>query len=919
MIENIKLHQHRVAATKYIIIIGCLTAAVASIANFWLYGQTSAWQMLMMGITEAVVVGGLMVAFNLARKDQLDEAGYLALAMSFIAFGAGELVHQGFTGILATCGALMIIMIGLIILPHRFYLWLPVLILFGLYFVVANRLDLFQRYDIRGESSFRIVIIVVIVMLVLIAIWQFWGVIRFSAIRTRLLISFVALALLPAVLIASLATYFGVQSSIGQTQALLGSVADLKKNQLINWISGLEATIQIAVPSEELVQYSEVLTIDPESVDSDVYQAAYQSEKARYNEILNQSGAFSELFLVDLNGKVVLSTDVNHENRIEFGYPYFELGAAGNSVAAPPAQYPYTNQLALIVVAPVKSTAGDQIAILAGQADLSALGRIMGERAGLGSQGEAYLMVTKTLQLFTQTTYSDAQVGDYIYSFGISEAGEKQVNDQTLYINPWETPVIGAFRALPEMGMVLLVEQPQAIALSPVYRNTIINILLTVGTVAIAVVMALLVTSRITRPIAALASTAEQISQGNLTLEATVEQQDEIGILAGAFNDMTAQLRKTLEGLEDLVRERTAALERRTGYLQTSADISRTVATVLDPDQLIQQVVELIRNRFDLYYVGLFLLDPEKQFAILRAGTGIAGQKMLDRQHRIKVGSGMIGWCVAYRNARIAQRAELDASRLANPDLPDTRAEAAIPLISRGEVIGALTIQSTQPDIFEPETIAVFETMAEQVAVALDNARLFVQSQQTLETLRAVYREISLQGWRELLAENPHMGYRSEVGKPITIEPDWSPELVTTVQTGRIVHSNAADERAQGSGLSLEQAKDAYYLGIPLLARGNVIGVLGCYKPVERGDWTDEEVTFLQEVGQTISIALESARFFTDVQMRAESERVVAEVTEKLRQTLDVDTVLTTAVHELQRILDLAEVEIRMNAGSQAQ
>ena len=156
------------------------------------------------------------------------------------------------------------------------------------------------------------------------------------------------------------------------------------------------------------------------------------------------------------------------------------------------------------------------------------------------------------------------------------------------------------------MGMVLLVEQPQAIALSPVYRNTIINILLTVGTVAIAVVMALLVTSRITRPIAALASTAEQISQGNLTLEATVEQQDEIGILAGAFNDMTAQLRKTLEGLEDLVRERTAALERRTGYLQTSADISRTVATVLDPDQLIQQVLELTRNRLDLYYVGLF-------------------------------------------------------------------------------------------------------------------------------------------------------------------------------------------------------------------------------------------------------------------------------------------------------------------------
>jgi GAF domain-containing protein/HAMP domain-containing protein len=451
-----------------------------------------------------------------------------------------------------------------------------------------------------------------------------------------------------------------------------------------------------------------------------------------------------------------------------------------------------------------------------------------------------------------------------------------------------------------------------------VYQNIILNIAITVGTVIVAGLVALGVTGRITRPIANLASTAERISTGDLDLVAKIEQNDEIGALATAFNRMTTQLRKTLSGLEEQVQERTAALEQRTSYLQASAEVSRAVGSVLDPDQLTMDVVDLIRERFNLYYVGLFILDNQSQYAILRAGTGSAGQAMLARQHRIKVGSGMIGWCIANRTSRIAQRAELDASRLANPDLPDTRSEAAIPLVSRGEVIGALTIQSTQLDVFDTATTSVFETMADQVAVALDNARLFVESQQTLESLRTLYGDITIEGWRRLLEENPQFGYRSEVGVPLSHELDWDPELVTTFSTGQIAHGMTGNGSHSQETDIQNKKEDTFYLGIPLKVREHVIGVLGCYKSLEHGDWSQEEISFMQDIGQTVSVALESARFFNETQLRAENERLIADVTGQLRQTLDIDTVLTTAVREIQRILGLAEVEIHMSSETEA-
>ena len=165
--------------------------------------------------------------------------------------------------------------------------------------------------------------------------------------------------------------------------------------------------------------------------------------------------------------------------------------------------------------------------------------------------------------------------------------------------------------------------------------------------------------------------------------------------------------------------------------------------SILEEDELINTSVNLIRDNFDFYYVGLFLLDEAKEWAILRAGTGEAGRIQLEKGHRLRVGGeSMIGWSVHNRQARIALDVGEERVHFQNPYLPNTHSEMALPLISRDEVIGALTVQSVERGAFSDEDITVLQTMANQLANALTNARLYKVTQSAARR-EAIIREIS--------------------------------------------------------------------------------------------------------------------------------------------------------------------------------
>jgi signal transduction histidine kinase len=170
----------------------------------------------------------------------------------------------------------------------------------------------------------------------------------------------------------------------------------------------------------------------------------------------------------------------------------------------------------------------------------------------------------------------------------------------------------------------------------------------------------------------------------------------------------------------------------------------------LSPDELMRQTVDLVKESFGFYYVGIFLVDEARQYAVLRAGTGDAGQAMLAADHRLAIaGNSMIGACIAQAQARLALDVGKEAIRFDNPFLPDTRSEMALPLVARGLAIGALTVQSAQENAFSAEDVVVLQTMADQVAIAIENARLYQASQQEIarrtqaeETARRLNEEL---------------------------------------------------------------------------------------------------------------------------------------------------------------------------------
>jgi GAF domain-containing protein/HAMP domain-containing protein len=425
------------------------------------------------------------------------------------------------------------------------------------------------------------------------------------------------------------------------------------------------------------------------------------------------------------------------------------------------------------------------------------------------------------------------------------------------------------------------------------------------------------VAGKVILPLRELGQTADLLGAGDLTVRAVVHGQDEIGTTASAFNVMADRLGDLLAGLEQEVADRTRDLTRRTGYLEASVEVGRAASSILETDELLRQVVELIRNQFDLYYVGLFLLDSDREWAVLRAGTGSAGHAMMARGHRIPIGQGMIGWSIANAAARVASDASGDVVRLATQELPDTRSEAAVPLRSRSQVLGALSVQATRPDAFDETAVSALQSMADQVAVALDNARLYSASQEALETARRAYGELGRAHWADLIRHRAKLGYRTDERGTAPIAPDapWSKEMLRVVDSGSVASGEALSGEQSGTTVG----GDRHPLVIPIRAHGQVIGVIDTYKPGDNGGWTTDEIEMIRNITSQLALALDNARLHQETQMRVLREKLAAEIAARLRETLEVEAVLRTAVDDIYDALDLDELSIILEPDSGAE
>ena len=421
--------------------------------------------------------------------------------------------------------------------------------------------------------------------------------------------------------------------------------------------------------------------------------------------------------------------------------------------------------------------------------------------------------------------------------------------------------------------------------------------LLTVGFLAVLAGLLALSAGRrfILRPISALVTSAEQITTGHLdTVVPETAYQDEIGRLIHAFNTMTTRLLQTLNNLE----KSAADLARRSTQLETAARVARDAAAIHDVERLLDQTARLISDRFGFYHTGIFLLDEESQFAVLRASSSEGGRRMLEQGHQLAVGrASIVGYAAASGETRVVQDASADAMTFSSPNLPDTRSEMAMPLVVRDKVIGVLDVQSTQEAAFKRDDVTILQTMVDQVAVAIDNARLLAETQAALEATRRAYGKLSQQAWTEFLSLRRERGYLYTRKTMTPTKGDWHAEMLQAFQSGQKVHETGA------SGPTL---------AVPLKVRGQVIGALRFCKGAKDSDWLPDEISQLETLTEQLGVALDSARLYQDIQHRAARERLAAQVTAHMRQTLRPDAVLQTAVREISEALGLVALDVHL-------
>jgi GAF domain-containing protein/HAMP domain-containing protein len=732
---------------------------------------------------------------------------------------------------------------------------------------------------------------------------------RVRTIRGRLFMVSVATVLLTAAAISAGSMLTGFRDGRRQATDRLELVATLRVIEIDNWIQEVQNTLAGSLqqaPEHRFVDpgMAEVVaTLLDTPVDSEEHRQAYEFLGYNLDQWLKQAQQFEVIYFMDRGGKVLVATDRTLEGEVFADETYFNRGTVGSYVG--PLSYSQSLERSVLFASrPILGEYGRLLGVLAGRVDGSSLNQRMRvrERASLRETGETYLVDTAHTML-TDSRFGEA--GTAVRTRGAEMAMARQEEGSGTYENYQGDRVIGVYRWLPDLQVALLAEQSRAEALTAVNRTAALNGAISLVALVVAGAVALVTARWIGNPLSDLAETASEIAAGDLNRTAHIERQDEIGTLADAFSQMTAQLRELIGELENRVQERTWDLELRSAYLEASAEVGRKASAMLDADELVREAVDLIRDRLSLYYVGLFLVDEMGEYAELRAGTGNAGQEMMAQGHRLKVGGqSMIGQCVDRSEARIALDVGEEPVRFDNPLLPDTRSEAALPLESRGRVFGALTVQSAQSAAFDQDILTVLQTMADQVAVALDNAYSFRETEEALEAARRAQAESTQRAWAEILRFRPTAGYHSDERGVRAAEDIWRPEMEQAVRDGQTTLGKA-------SGSSEGQA-GRYPLALPIKVAGRVIGVVDTYKPVDAGAWREDEIETLQSLADQLGATLESARLHQETRRRAAREQLVSEISANLRASMNPDMILKATARKLGEALDaeMASLEL---------
>jgi GAF domain-containing protein/HAMP domain-containing protein len=857
-----------------------------------------AWQMLGIAISAAIIAVVYAVAGWLVRKRRLIVAVFI-LHIATIVFAISlSFFWQGITAV-----AIVLIWItpGILTIQRIARQYHVSIILIGL--VATGLLLWIDSHPLinRLQSTDTAVILALAILLSIFAIVMaavlVGRLIPFRSLQSQLLMTFLIIFLVPAVvsiLASGISSYNHDRESYYNT---LNSVSNTKKEQLNNILESLHQDQQKIVQDQQARSRITYVLTSPKG--SELYNINYQLALSYLLDLEKQEQIgeqYDEIFVLDGDGNVALSTTeanvgLNYKDQIVFNkdLPQEFYGIIDNPTFGGRALVAATSFFYLA------EGGKTLIGALVSRVKPDEIQRIM--LANVGMEGIETYLVDKS---FTLLTPVQGQVETIRTQASTKVIEDNVLDGEGVYTNYSGEMVLGSYHWLPRLQAVIISEIPESVSLSGTYKLIVTNAFISIFLVIIATVAVAIASRSISMPIIGLAQTVERVASGDLTSRAIVNRKDEIGDLANSFNAMANELQGLVSNLEQRVTDRTRDLEKQALRLRAAAEVARDAASARNLDELLDRSAKLIYDRFKLYHTGIFLLNDERTYAVLRASPTEAGRLLIANNHRLKVGeAGIVGYVAGTGEPRIALDTGADSVYFQNPLLPMTRSEMALPLKVNEVVIGVLDVQSEQPEAFTQEDIAAMQAMADQLATAIERTRLLQRVEENLSELERAYRYYTEQSWQSFnIGEEGTPGYRFD---GVRLEPisNISQQAKDALEKGSIDTSSGDDDTAQLNSLV-----------VPLKLRGETIGVINVQ--LQGNQSAADTIAIIEASAERLALALESSRLIVESRRRADRERAISEISGRISESVNADEILRATVQELGRLLDGSEVIIQL-------
>lgn len=918
--------------------------------------QTNAWQLFALLANSLGMIVVTVIAYQLVQRDRINQAMALLISGIMVAANVVASTVAGIGLVLGLITVLITLSIAVQTLSQKGVNWVIITgfaagILAALFELWAPAIQL----NVPAIQTFiSIVAVLVTVIYVGFIFWQF----KSYNLATKLLVAFLLIALIPLSIVA------GVDSQISRTTLSdeIGlKLNDLAKSQALTIGNLLSHQIDLLdiLASNQILE-TKLKTInatykddDPATIRNQIarldqqWRDAPDSDLIVHNvlrDILSEEFRrfrkdffnHAEIFVTDRYGALVAATNrpSDYDQSDEEWWQTAYSNGQGAVYISQPGFDESSNTFAINIAVPIYDSESQAVlGILRSTYSVAALIGLMAsvkpaeiDRVDLIfpnnitlSEKEASLVpiseeTIAQLQAHQAEPYQEITSDDTVTL--VSQAPIRTFTDQSVVAN---------------LGWLLVIHQSKQLALAPVESQIRLILLLALIIAGVVAAAAVGIAQILSTPITRLTATVLQISAGDLNKQAEVDSDDEIGKLALTFNAMTRQLRETIDTLGQRMSERTQQLE-------TVVDISRQLASILDLSDLLRKVVTLTKETFGYDQVHIYLLDGAAEALVLTESYEAADMEFDPRGQIIPLTAAGNPVARAAYEGRIVRTENISEDSLWQPNLQPDKicTQIAVPISLGREVVGVLDVYSTRLEDLTDSNETTLQALANYVAIAVRNARVFTETQDALYQAQRLQRLYTSQAWAQFTTTHPTTMYEFRQPSASPLVDTSTPEITAVLQKGQTVTLKLAEAKNGTNGHAspglatnlppnetitpdkssqvddIEQSRLA--LATPLSLGHQIIGVLGIRDDNPERRWTKEEIALIEAVSEQMSLAIENARLFNETQKRAGREALTRQITDKIRNASTIEAILQTTVTELSNALGVSNTFIDLGS-----